>query len=132
MSAGQQSPFYRVHEVAQILGCSEGAVRARISRKQIPVTRLGESVLVPRAEFDAMLNELLLSARRCGGRDLPRPRPRRVPTSSTAAPRRSGTRRRHGAHFNSGQATTACGMSRATWSQRRQRPSPVPLTCSCR
>jgi excisionase family DNA binding protein len=60
----QQSPFYRVQEVVQILGCSEGAVRQHINRRQIPVTRLGASVLVPRAEFDAMVRELLLSARR--------------------------------------------------------------------
>jgi excisionase family DNA binding protein len=60
----QQSPFYRVREVAQILRMSEGAVRQRIRRRQIPVTKLGGSVLVPRAEFDAMVHELLLSARR--------------------------------------------------------------------
>jgi excisionase family DNA binding protein len=62
--AVQQSPFYRVHEVARILGCSEGAVRQRIARKQIPVTRIGESVLVPRDDFDQLVRELLLSARR--------------------------------------------------------------------
>ena len=53
-----------MREVADILGTSEGAVRQRIRRKQIPVIRLGESVLIPRAEFDAMVHELLLSARR--------------------------------------------------------------------
>jgi excisionase family DNA binding protein len=57
-------PFYKVHEVARILGVSEGAIRQRIHRKQIPTTRLGGSVLIPKAEFDAMVNELLLSARR--------------------------------------------------------------------
>jgi len=62
--AVQQSPFYRVREVAQILGCSENAIRQRINRKQIPVTRLGDSVLIPREEFDSQVRELLLSARR--------------------------------------------------------------------
>ena len=57
-------PFYKVHEVARILGTTEGAVRQRIRRRQIPTTRLGGSVLVPRVEFDAMVRKLLLSARR--------------------------------------------------------------------
>jgi excisionase family DNA binding protein len=56
--------FYKVSEVARIIGVSEGAVRQRIRRKQIPVTKLGGSILVPRAEFDAMVRDLLLSARR--------------------------------------------------------------------
>jgi excisionase family DNA binding protein len=57
-------PFYKVYEAAEILGCSESAIRQRIHRRQIPTTRLGGSVLIPKAEFDAMVTELLLSARR--------------------------------------------------------------------
>ena len=56
--------FYKITDAARILGTTENAIRARIRRKQIPVSRLGGSVLIPRAEFDAMVNELLLSARR--------------------------------------------------------------------
>jgi excisionase family DNA binding protein len=56
--------FYTVREVAQILGTSEGAVRQRIRRRQIPVARLGGSVLVPRIEFDALVRQLVLTARR--------------------------------------------------------------------
>jgi excisionase family DNA binding protein len=59
-----KSEFYKVSEVAQILGTSEGAVGQRLIRKQIPFTKLGKSVLIPRVEFDAQVRKLLISARR--------------------------------------------------------------------
>jgi excisionase family DNA binding protein len=56
--------FYSVAEAARVLGVSEGALRQRIRRGQIPITKFGGSILIPRAEFDRLINTLLAASRR--------------------------------------------------------------------
>lgn len=53
--SNNESTFLTVRAAAQMLGLSEGAVRVRIKRGQLPRVKLGKSVLIPRAELNAAL-----------------------------------------------------------------------------
>lgn len=50
-----EQKYLSVRAAALYLGLTEGGVRLRIKRKQLPSVKLGRSVLIPRAELDAAL-----------------------------------------------------------------------------
>jgi excisionase family DNA binding protein len=47
--------FFTVQQASDYCGLSEGSLRERIQRGRIPVTRVGRTVLIPKAELDGIL-----------------------------------------------------------------------------
>ena len=47
--------FFSVQQASAYCGLSEGSIRERIQRGRIPVTRVGRTVLIPKAELDGIL-----------------------------------------------------------------------------
>jgi len=54
--------FLRVHDVARLLRVSDSRVYQLCARREIPNTRLGGRVVIPRAAFKAWLKEKTVGA----------------------------------------------------------------------
>jgi len=53
------SPLYLdIGSAAAVLGLTERAVRARVARRQLPFRKLGDRILIPRAELEQYMRAL--------------------------------------------------------------------------
>jgi excisionase family DNA binding protein len=50
-----EQQFFSVQQASAYCGLSEGSIRERIQRGRIPVTRVGRTVLIQKAELDGIL-----------------------------------------------------------------------------
>lgn len=57
MSRDSERPFLTVRDVAELLERSEPRIYQMIAAGEIPATRLGRRILIPRAAMDTWLEE---------------------------------------------------------------------------
>lgn len=55
---GDKAIFYDVAEVAELLNCSQKAVRHKVARRLIPVKKLGKRLLFPKTALHAFIKNL--------------------------------------------------------------------------